>query len=349
LKKHHLGIAVTVLAVVAAGAFLYTRLGESGFAWSAFKTVMAAMRLQWMAAALPLILSAYLVRALRWKVMIRPLAPKATFWQMTVATFIGFTAVVLFGRAGEPVRPYLIARRQGIPFSSQVAAWLVERILDLLMVLALFGVSLAQLSDEGWSPASKMHTALRAGGWAAGVAGAGCLLALIALRQYRGRIRARLEEALVFLPEKPLARIRGFIHAFDEGMQSTREPKLVWSLVLLTMLEWALVGGSFLSVLQAFPAVSHLSISEALTTMGFVTFAGVVQIPGVGGGMQIATVLVLTELYGIRVEAASGVALVIWATNFLVALPLGLGMAFHEGIRWRTMRQMGEEHSLDLQ
>jgi uncharacterized protein (TIRG00374 family) len=349
LKKQHLGIGLTLAAVALAAAFLYSRLGQAGFAWSEFVQVLQGVRPQWMAAAVPLILSAYVVRAIRWKVMIRPLAPNATLWQMTVATFIGFTAVVLFGRAGEPVRPYLIARKQNIPFSSQVAAWLVERMLDLLMVLALFGTSLAQLRDEGWAPDSKMHLALRAGGWAAALAGAGCLLALVALRRYRGQIRSRLEEALAFLPEKPLERVRAFIHAFDEGMQSTRDPLLVWSLVLLTMLEWTLVGGSFLSVLQAFPAVSHLSLSEALTTMGFVTFAGVIQIPGVGGGMQIATVLVLTELYGISVEAASGVALMIWATSFLVSLPIGLTMAFHEGIRWRTMKQMGEEHSLNLQ
>ncbi len=334
--------------MLAAGVFLYARLSSGGFTWATFLTVMQGVRPGWMAMAVPLILLAYVVRALRWKLMIRPLAPNASLWQMTVATFIGFTAVVFFGRAGEPVRPYLIARKQGIPFSSQVAAWLVERMLDLLMVLALFGVSLAQLSDEGWAPDSNMHTALRAGGWAAGIAGAGCLLALVALRQYRGRIRSRLEEALAFLPEKTLERVRGFIHAFDEGMQSTRDPAIVWGLVGLTMLEWTLIGGTFLSVLKAFPAVAHLSTSEALTTMGFVTFAGVVQIPGVGGGMQIATVLVLTELYGIGVEAASGVALVLWATNFLVALPLGITMAFHEGIRWRTMKHVGEENSLDL-
>jgi hypothetical protein len=59
--------------------------------------------------------------------------------------------------------------------------------------------------------------------------------------------------------------------------------------------------------------------------------------------MQIATILVLTEMYSIGVEAASGVALILWATNFLTALPLGLFMAFHEGIHWRTMKHVGEE------
>ncbi len=87
-------------------------------------------------------------------------------------------------------------------------------------------------------------------------------------------------------------------------------------------------GRRVLGVLRAFPAADGLSFNDILTTMGFVVFAGAIQIPGIGGGMQIATILVLTEMYGVGVEAASGIALVLWATNFLTALPLGLGMAF---------------------
>jgi glycosyltransferase 2 family protein len=318
-------------------------LGDSGFAWERFVAVLRELRLGWMAIALPFILSAYVVRAIRWRIMIRPMAPQATIWEMTVATFIGFTAVVLFGRAGEPVRPYLIARKYNLPFSGQIAAWLVERILDLLMVLALFGLALSQTSDAGWAPDSKLHTALRAAGWIAGLTGAGCLAALVALRRYRGRIRSRLEESLSFLPEGPLARIQKVIHAFDEGMESTRDPASLWMLVGMTVVEWVLVAVLFFAVLRAFPAATHLTVNDVLTTMGFVVFAGAIQIPGVGGGMQIATILVLTEMYGIGVEAASGIALVLWAMNFLVALPIGLMMAFHEGIHWRTMRHVGED------
>jgi uncharacterized membrane protein YbhN (UPF0104 family) len=343
LKKQHLGLAITLALVLGAGVFLYFRLSESGFAWVRFVAVLRGLSLPWIAASIPLIWAAYVVRALRWKVMIRPMAPHATLWDMIVSTFIGFTAVVLFGRAGEPVRPYLIAHKQGLPFSSQVAAWFVERILDLLMILALFGLALTRTGNVGWAPDSKLHTALQAAGWVAGLTGAGCLAGLIALRRYRGQIRARLEQALAFLPEAALVKVQKFIQAFDEGMESTRDPASLWMLVGLTVLEWTLVAGVFVAVLWAFPEVAQLSVSEVLTTMGFVTFAGVVQIPGVGGGMQIATILVLTEMYGIGVEAASGVALVLWAANFLTALPLGLFMAFREGIRWRTMKHVGDD------
>jgi uncharacterized membrane protein YbhN (UPF0104 family) len=329
-------------AVAAAVVFLCFRL-EEGFTWERFAAALRTMDPAWLTAAVGLILAAYFVRAWRWRFMIRPLAPAAKLADMLAATFIGFTAVVLFGRAGEPVRPFLIARKQGISFSSQVAVWLVERILDLLMILALFGFSLAHVNTVRWAPDSRLHLALQSAGWAAGLAGAGCLAALVALRQFRGRLRDRLEDALAFLPQAPRVRLRGILQAFDDGMQATRDPAGLWLLLVVTMLEWTLVGGTFLSVLRAFPAAAHLSLSDVLATMGMVSFAGVIQIPGVGGGMQIAAILVLTEMYGLGVEAASGVALLLWAVNFLTAVPLGLVWAFHEGIRWRTMRHVGDQ------
>jgi hypothetical protein len=56
--------------------------------------------------------------------------------------------------------------------------------------------------------------------------------------------------------------------------------------------------------------------------------------------MQIVTVLVLTEFFGITLETASGIALVLWIITFVVIVPLGLALAFHEGIKWRNLRHI---------
>ena len=65
----------------------------------------------WMAISCTLVLRTYLARVLRWRMMIRPLrARRRLSARMFKATAIGFTAVVLFGRPGEFVRPWLIAR-----------------------------------------------------------------------------------------------------------------------------------------------------------------------------------------------------------------------------------------------
>jgi uncharacterized membrane protein YbhN (UPF0104 family) len=240
------------------------------------------------------------------------------------------------------VRPYLVARKYNLTFSSQVAAWLVERILDLLMILALFGFSLARTSRAG----GELPAAVQATGWIAGGMAAACLAAIVALHRYRGQIRTRLEEATTFLPDPLRERIHAFIHAFDEGMQSTRDPASLWLLVIFTVLEWTVVAAAFVAIFKACPSVAGLGIPEVLTIMGAATFAGIVQIPGVGGGIQLATVLMLTEMFGVAVEDASSVALLVWAFNFLIAVPIGLVLAFKEGIEWRNMRHVGKENPL---
>jgi uncharacterized protein (TIRG00374 family) len=299
----------------------------------------------WLSLALALILATYVGRAMRWEIMLRPLTSKVRLWRLVVATCIGFTAVVLFGRAGEPVRPYLIARKEGVSFSSQVAAWLVERILDLLMVLLIFGIALTQISRSGIQPGPHIQSALEAAGLLAGITGALSLALLLGLRYFRGSIRTRLMDALSFLPDAVHQRVERFLHAFEEGMQSTQRQSFVWLLVAYTVIEWLVVAGSFFCVFRAFPATAGMRVTDVIIALGFVCFGSVLQIPGVGGGMQIATVLVLTEFYGVSLEAASGIALVLWIITFVVIVPLGLVLAFHEGIKWRSLRHIEETPS----
>jgi glycosyltransferase 2 family protein len=340
LKKQHVGAGLGVLAMLAAILFVVYRWRHSGFAWDKFLAVFSDVDWSWLALGLALILATYVGRALRWEIMLRPLTKSVRLWGLVVATCIGFTAVVLFGRAGEPVRPYLIARKEGVSFSSQVAAWLVERILDLLMVLLIFGIALTQISRSGIQPGPHIQSALQAAGLLAGITGALSLALLMGLRYFRGSIRTRLMDSLTFLPDVLHQKISRFLNAFEEGMQSTQRQSYVWLLVIYTIIEWLVVAGSFFCVFRAFPATAGMRVTDVIIALGFVAFGSVLQIPGVGGGMQIATVLVLTEFYGVGLEAASGIALVLWIISFVAIVPLGLVLAFHEGIKWRSLRNI---------
>jgi len=345
LKKQHVGAGLGVLAILAAVLFVAYRWRHSGFVWGKFAAVFRDVDWSWLSLAALLILATYVGRALRWEVMLRPLTNRVHLSRLVVATCIGFTAVVLFGRAGEPVRPYLIARKEGVSFSSQIAAWLVERILDLLMVLLIFGIALTQISRSGIQPGPQIQSALQAAGLLAGITGALCLALLLGLRHFRGSVRTRLMDSLSFLPDALHQKVSRFLHAFEEGMQSTQKQSYVWLLVIYTIIEWLVIAGSFFCVFRAFPATAGMRITDVVIALGFVAFGSVLQIPGVGGGMQIATVLVLTELYGVSLEAASGIALVLWIITFVVIVPLGLVLAFHEGIKWRSLRHIDSSTS----
>ena len=51
----------------------------------------------------------------------------------------------------------------------------------------------------------------------------------------------------------------------------------------------------------------------------------------------------LTEFFGVGIEAASGIALVLWIVTFVAIVPIGLVLAFREGIQWRNLRHLEPE------
>ena len=342
MTKKHVGAGLGVAATLGMGAFVVYRWRTSGFSWHEFAKALVNVDWSWLTVALALILATYVGRALRWEVMLRPLQKHTNLWRIFSATAIGFTAVVLFGRAGEPVRPYLIAKKEGVTFSSQVAAWVVERMLDMLMVLVIFGVALSQISRSAIQHGPRVKLVLEAGGYTAGVIGAVCLALLLGLRKFHGGVQKRLMEALSFLPAILAARIEKALKSFGEGMESTRSGARTALLVLYTVVEWCVIAASFGCVFKAFPATHELGVTDIVILLGFVCFGSIVQIPGVGGGMQIVTVLMLTEFFGVSLETASGIALVLWIITFVVIVPIGLVLAFREGIKWRNLRHIDE-------
>ena len=336
MKKKYLG-AIALVAILAAGLVLY-RWRTSGFAWSEFSAALRQVDWSWLILSQALVLATYVGRALRWEVMLRPVKKHADLWGLCTATVIGFTAVLLFGRAGEAVRPYLIAKKEKVSFSSQIAAWIVERMLDLLMILLIFGIALTQVSHSAIQPGPRIRVILEAGGYTAGLTGAASLALLIGLRQLRA---GGLLRFLSFLPHGMLARIRSVLASFEEGMQSIRRAHSLMLLIAYTVVEWMVIAGAFACVFRAFPATGHLGITDIVILLGFVAFGSALQIPGVGGGMQIATVLVLTEFFGVKFASASGIALVLWIISFVAIVPVGLILAFHEGIKWRNLKDLG--------
>jgi uncharacterized membrane protein YbhN (UPF0104 family) len=300
-----------------------------------------------MSGAIGFVLLTYIGRVIRWRVMLRPLQPHPGFWNLLVATIIGFTAIVLLGRPGELVRPYLIAIKEKVPFSSQIAAWLLERIYDLLVVLVIFGFALSRLEGSAMAESAGpgLTWVMQVGGEAVWIIGALCLVALIAFGRFSDLLRRRIMAAVSFLPDKARLKVFEFVTTFTQGTESTRSYGAVALLLLYTTLEWLLIVGCYYCLFQSLPETKRFTIIQVLAFLGFTSFGSIVQIPGVGGGMQVVAALVLTELFGLKLETATGIAIIMWLTTFVIIVPLGLVLAFHEGIRWSALRHLESDPS----
>ena len=264
---------------------------------------------------------------------------------LLTATVVGFTAITLFGRPGEFVRPYLIARKEEVPVTSQFAAWVLERIFDLLMALLLFAFALTRVKTSDLHVGEKLTWVLAAGGKVGGALGVAILLVLLSLRHFAEPLRLRLLGALHHLPEKRLAGLAKVINALFQGVESMRSDASLLLVLFYSALEWVLICLCYWCLAQSFAGIVNLGVEDVLILLGFVAFGSVVQIPGVGGGMQVVTVLVLTEMFGVRFELASAFAVFLWAITFVAIVPLGLIVALKEGLNWRSLKRIGREVS----
>ncbi|HEU0138586.1 MAG TPA: lysylphosphatidylglycerol synthase transmembrane domain-containing protein [Bryobacteraceae bacterium] len=334
------------IGVVCVAAVVLALVRLRGFDWDKFFAAFRNLNWGWLTASALMALGTYVVRAERWRVMIRPICPRASFWGLLVSTAIGFTALVLFGRPGEFVRPYLIATKNKLTITSQVAVWFLERIYDLLIVLVLFGFALTRVQASGASLGPDMRWLLEIGGHIVGIAGTICLVVLIFLRYFSETFRRRITDALGVLPARLEERAVKTVDALFEGVQSARSGTFVLQLVFYSIAEWIVITACFLFLFWSFPDTAAFTLTDVLIFVGFVAIGSVVQIPGIGGGMQVASVIVLSEVFGIGFESASALAILLWAITFLVIVPIGLLLAFHEGLNLRKLRDIEQKSEI---
>jgi hypothetical protein len=332
-----------LLAAILGAWLLRSRLSAAGFDWSLAAAALTRLRWPWLLAALIPIFGTYYGRALRWEVFLRPLKARSSMRNLLVATIIGFTAITLFGRAGDFVRPYLIAVKEKVPVTSQLASWLLERVFDLLMASLLLGFALTRVQAAGVHVGAKLAWVLTFGGRFVGTSCAVVLVALVCLRHFAEPVRRRLIHAAGWLPGRWCARVEKLVNALVKGVESIRSDGALLLIFVYSVVEWLLIGACYWCLAQAYVGIINITIVDVVILMGFISFGGVVQIPGVGGGTQVVAVLVLTELYGTRLELASSFALLLWILTFVAIVPVGLGLALKEGLNWHSLRQIGRE------
>jgi uncharacterized membrane protein YbhN (UPF0104 family) len=144
-SRRYLLLALGLLVV---GFFLYkfrNSIALAGFRWSMVGESLRHARLSLLFLALVAIYVCYAIRTLRWVRFCRWLGP-ASFGSVYSATLAGFASTFLLGRAGEPVRPILIARKTSLSIPGMFGVYVLERVFD--MAAAVFLLVFALLSFE---------------------------------------------------------------------------------------------------------------------------------------------------------------------------------------------------------
>ena len=139
-KFFQLGISLALTVLV--GYLIYRGVPDWGLAWR----VMIQGRPHFLLAGLGLVLLHMLLRAVRWGVLLSPVKRGISLKNLFSLTLIKYTVNVIPPRAGEVAASLILAGKERISAASVIAASLLERILDMMTVVVIFGFYMAFFS-----------------------------------------------------------------------------------------------------------------------------------------------------------------------------------------------------------
>jgi hypothetical protein len=335
LSRHGRLAAGGVLALVLLYFFL------RGVAWAEIATVMRSADRLDLALVVVFTLLVYVSRAWRWGYLLAPLA-RVPFWRLISATVVGFMTGLVVPRAGEVVRPFLVARRHDVPTSAGFATIILERLIDLITVLCLFFLYLYVLPPPAAQTRGPLIGVLKAAGGIAALGALAVLGLLIAFHFHADRAMAVVDRLLSRLPERlgrPLSQV---LRAFGGGLAVVQAPAgHLLAIAAQSLLVWFAIALSIFFNNRAFGI--DLPFHAAFLIIGFLTVGVAVPTPGMVGGFHESYLLAMTRSFGVDKGTAAAAGIALHALTNLPVLLVGLLLLPGEGLTLGKVAEMTED------
>jgi uncharacterized protein (TIRG00374 family) len=283
----------------------------------------------------------YLARSWRWGYLLAPVV-RVPFAHLFSATAVGFMAGLVIPRAGEVVRPYLVARRHPISISAAFASIILERLVDLITVILLFGLYLYALPTPAAQVKGPLLDLLKAGGGMAALGALAVLALLVALHLRAERALALADRLLRPFPARVARPLAQALRSFAGGLAVLQaSPAHLLAIGGQSLLVWLAIALGLHWNNQAFGL--DLPFHSTFLLLGFLTVGVAVPTPGMVGGFHEAYLLALTQAFGVDRQTAAAAGIASHAFTNIPVLLLGLLFLGREGLSVGKVAQMSEQ------
>lgn len=251
-----------------------------------------------------------LSRAMRWNMLIHPLGYPVRLFNTFWATMAGYFANMALPRMGEVVKPGLVSRYEKVPLEKLMGTIVVDRILDVIMLASLIGLTFLLELDRIWEFVSEKAfqngggsvTSLLTNKWVLLILGLGVagLLALFLFRK-------RLAQTALF------AKLKTILLGFWDGILSIKKLENPGLFIFHTLFIWLMYYLMTYLCFFAFAPTANLAMLAGLTVFVFGGLGMVIPAPGGMGSYQYLVTQALI-LYAIDGDNAFSFSMIIFIT-----------------------------------
>ncbi len=294
-------------------------------AWAA----LASANPMWIVPTVAAYTLAHVVRGFRLRALVGVPVTSARLFSINAIGYLAINVVPF--RLGEMVRPYLLAREDGIPFGRGVAAVFIERLFDTAALLAMLTAAtlIVDLPASGFVVGGV--DVLQVGQRSAAVIVVVGSLAALGLVLAGESLLTRIE-ALPFGGRAGL-----FVRRFHEGVHDlARRPLLFLWLALLTVGIWGAVVTGVWCSLRSFDGVSHTFGAGMFTWTATLATTAAIPTPGFFGSYELGCAGALFVL-GANLDVARIVAVAVHLLMFSYTTIVGVLFVVLEGLSFRAI------------
>jgi uncharacterized protein (TIRG00374 family) len=322
-------------------ALILLALFFRGVDWAALRAAFRSADPRLLAAVVAATIVTYVARAWRWGYLLAPLA-RVPFGRLLSATVVGFMSALLVPRAGEVVRPYLVARDHDLKISAAFASIILERLVDLITVLGLFFLYLYVLPHPEAQTRGPLLGALRLGGALAALGAAVILAALFTFHARAEWAMSMMDRLLYRLPSRLAAPLSRMLRSFASGLAVLQaSPAHQLAILGQSLVVWLAIAASFYFCNRAFGL--DLPFHSTFLLLAFLTVGVAVPTPGNVGGFHEAYLLAMTQGFGVARDTAAAAGIASHALSNLPVLVFGLVFLGREGLTMGKVAEMTEQ------
>jgi uncharacterized protein (TIRG00374 family) len=323
---------------------LVSLLAIALFAWFLSHANLASVwtqvkraRIDLLVAGFLAVIVTYVIRAWRWQYLLHPIGP-TRFRTAFRTTVIGFAALgVLPARAGDVLRPYLLARQEGLLVSATLATIVMERVLDLITVLALLALYVWGIADPAMLPPALLR-GIEVSSALAGAVAIALMGVMWVLATHPERIGGLVFAMARVLPHAVADRLAGLARTFSGGFAVAREPRALAAAVAWSFPLWLAIAAEAWLVTIAFDIAMPFTgtfLLQALLVIGVA-----VPTPGAVGSYHEAYRIGVTTFFGAPEDTAVAAAIVTHAISYLPVVLTGIVFMAQDGLSFGRIKAL---------
>lgn len=260
----------------------------------------------WVGLSILIGILSHVSRAIRWNYLLQPLGYRPKLTNNVLIILMAYFANLGIPRSGEILRATALATYEKVPFEKGFGTIVTERVIDLIMLLAVVVTTLALQTDIILSFFQERGLDMGNIFIMAGLGGLAIIFFLLFIKKS---------------PHKWAQKVKIFVKGLLEGLLSIFKMKHKWEFILHTLFIWAAYFTMFWVVKFTVLETVDLSISQLL--VAFV--AGAFAMSATNGGIGLYPIAVSSSLavFGIGNAPGDAFGWIMWISQTLMVVLFG--------------------------